>query len=286
MGKYPKLLSTVLFMLLALSGCGRERGHRVVSTDGVAVSYDVQGEGEPALVFVHGWSCDRSYWKFQTPYFAERYKVVTIDLAGHGESGLGREKWTMEAFGQDVMAVVEELDLDKVILIGHSMGGPVILEAARQMNERVIGVVGVDTFLNIEVEHPQEQIDNHLGRFRADFAASTERLVRNILLPDADPALVEWIIKDMSAGPPEVEIGAMEAYLNYDRKKAFGAVRAPIHCINSDMRAVNVEAAQKYARSYKVKFMSGVGHFVMMENPEKFNMLLTEVVKLISEKDS
>ena len=94
----------------------------VLSSDNVPIYYEVQGDGEPALVFIHGWCCDRSYWREQMGEFAQQYKVVTVDLAGHGESGLDRKAWTMSAFGEDVVAVVESLGLDKVVLIGHSMG--------------------------------------------------------------------------------------------------------------------------------------------------------------------
>lgn len=92
----------------------------------MAIAYQVVGSGKPALLFVHGWYCDQSYRNAQVNHFAPQYKVVTIDLAGHGKSGLDRKTWTMEAFGDDVMAVVKELDLDRVVLIGHSIGGHVI----------------------------------------------------------------------------------------------------------------------------------------------------------------
>ena len=118
----------------------------VKSADGVSIAYQVVGSGQPALVFVHGWCCDQSYWDSQVPYFSQRYKVVTIDLAGHGDSGLNRRTWTMAEFGNDVVAVVKELDLDRVVLIGHSMGGFVVAEAERRMPKRVIGLVGADTF--------------------------------------------------------------------------------------------------------------------------------------------
>jgi pimeloyl-ACP methyl ester carboxylesterase len=188
----------------------------------------------------------------------------------------------MEAFGKDVAAVAEELDLDQIILIGHSMGGPVIIEAARQMPKRVIGLVGVDTFLNLEGHQTQEQIDRRLARLRADFAEDASRLVREIFLPDADPALVEWVVTDMSSGPPEVGIGAMQGYLRFDPEEALKEVLAPIYCINSDMRPTNVEAGRRYARSFEVKFMSGVGHFLMLEDAEAFNRLLAETIAQIS----
>src|SRR5918994_764401 len=91
----------------------------------------------PALVFVHGWSCDRSYWSRQLPHFAGRHNVVAIDLAGHGESGVGRQAWTMPAFGDDVVAAVEQLGLESTVLIGHSMGGDVIVDAALKLPDRV-----------------------------------------------------------------------------------------------------------------------------------------------------
>ena len=78
------------------------------SGDGVAIHYTVLGEGEPALVFVHGWCCDSGYWKEQVPHFSQQYMVVTVDLGGHGESGMNREEWTVPAFGADVAAVVDK----------------------------------------------------------------------------------------------------------------------------------------------------------------------------------
>jgi pimeloyl-ACP methyl ester carboxylesterase len=278
MRKLSMLVLIMLPLLPILSGCVRKDKGRVMSPDNVAISYRVRGTGKPALVFVHGWCCDQGYWKFQVPHFAKRHKVVTIDLAGHGESGLGREAWTMKAFGKDVVAVIEKLDLDRVILIGHSMGGAVIIEAARQMPRRVIGLVGADTYLNLERRYTQEQIDETLARFKANFVESTGKLVRSIFLPYADPALVEWVVKDMSFAPPEVGIGAMQGYLTFEPKEALKRVRVPIYCINSDMRPTNVEAGRRHALSFEVKLMSGVGHFVMLEDPQTFNRLLTETI--------
>jgi pimeloyl-ACP methyl ester carboxylesterase len=97
--------------------------HIALSADGVPIHYDVQGTGALALVFVHGWCCDRHSWDRQVDAFAPSYTVVRLDLAGHGASGQARTQWTMAAFGQDVVAVVEQLRLVQVVLIGHSMGG-------------------------------------------------------------------------------------------------------------------------------------------------------------------
>lgn len=150
----------LLLVLCSLTACEQQTqtpASPTISPDGVAIHYQTHGAGTPALVFVHGWSCDQSHWKEQVSYFSQRYKVVTIDLAGHGASGVNRDDWTMAAFGEDVTTVVAELDLDQVILIGHSMGGPVIVEAAQRMPERIIGLVGVDAFQDIDVERPPKK---------------------------------------------------------------------------------------------------------------------------------
>lgn len=247
-----------------------------ISADGIPIHYEVHGKGTPTLVFVHGWCCDRSYWEKQVNHFGQQYKVVAVDLAGHGESGLGRKTWTISAFGEDVVAVVEKLDLKPVVLIGHSMGGEVIVEAARRISKRVTGLVGVDTFRRVGPMR-KEQIDDFLSPFRANFAEAARNFVRRMFVSNSDSALVEKIVEDMSAAPPDVGVGAGEELLNTDLKADLQEMKAPIVVINSDYRPTDVEAAQKYG--IEVVFMSGVGHFVMLEDAETFNHLLDEAVK-------
>ena len=271
-------LLVLLPLPLILAGCASIQKHQVLSADNVSISYDVQGKGKPALVFIHGGSCDKSYWKYQVPYFSKHHKVVTIDLAGHGDSGYERDNWTIEAFGRDVVAVIEELNLKQVILIGHSLGGFVIIEAARQMPGNVIGLVGVDTLHDFEIEYTQEQIDEFIKPFEEDVVQIMKPFVRDMFAQDADPELVEWVVTDVSSARPEVAISSLKGYCHYDPKKALKDVRVPIYCINSDRNPTNVETNRRYASAFKVKIMQGVGHFVMMEDPETFNKLLSEAI--------
>ena len=118
----------------------------VAAPDGVEIRYETAGAGDPALIFIHGWSCDRSYWRAQMAHFAKSHRVVALDLGGHGESGFGREAWTIDSFGGDVAAVIDELGLERAVLIGHSMGGDVALAAARRLPGRIDGLVWVDTY--------------------------------------------------------------------------------------------------------------------------------------------
>jgi pimeloyl-ACP methyl ester carboxylesterase len=250
------------------------------AVDGVEIRYEAAGSGEPVLVFVHGWSCDRSYWRAQTDHFAASHRVVAIDLGGHGESGLGRKDWTMAAFGGDVRAVVEALGLRKVVLVGHSMGGHVIAEAAQLMPDRVAALVLVDTFEDVDRRVSAEELERFLAPMRADFRRTTEAWVRrNLFVGHSDPKLVERIATDMADGPAAVGLSAMENIRRYDEGAALAVVRVPVRLINADRFLTNLGAARRRKPDVSLAVMPGVGHFLMMEDPDEFNRLLARAVK-------
>jgi pimeloyl-ACP methyl ester carboxylesterase len=282
-----------IFVLLLTAGTGLYGGETkavkgtVKSFDNVTIHYEVSGKekkGDPTLVFVHCWCCDRSYWSSQLPYFSQKYKVVAIDLAGHGESGLNRKEWSPFNFAQDVTAVVNKLGLKKVILIGHSMGGAVIAETALLIPGKVIGLVPVDTFQDVEQKFTKEQFEQFMAPFRTDFVKGTRGFIRGFMFPSgADPKLIDKIANDMSSAPPEVGIGAMEEGYKVDLPavldKVKEKVKAPIYCVNADKFPTNVEAGKRHAVSFKIKILPNTGHFLMMEKPDAFNKLLEEALK-------
>lgn len=277
-----KLTFTVSIVLLAvLAGFDAVTAVEAQSADGVPIAYTVGGEGETALVFIHGWSCDSGYWKNQVPYFSERYTVVTIDLAGHGKSGVEREVWLTESFGRDVVAVVESLGLDRVVLVGHSMGGPVALEAARVLGDRVKGIIGIDTFQKLGLKAPEEIAGNLIKSFEKDFQGTTRGFVAGMFPPGADSALVASVAEDMSSAPPEVGLGAMRTTLAYDPAAALKELSVPIHGINGSLFPVDVETGKQHYETFEVRIMEGLGHFPMLEDPEGFNELLGEIVEIL-----
>jgi len=271
-------LAAFLAVVLGPLGAASAKNGTVKSPDGIPLSYTVQGKGEPAIVFIHCWCCDKSYWKDQVPYFEKKHTVVALDLAGHGDSGLGRADWTIESFAADVAAVVKALNLKKVILVGHSMGGPVSLEAARLMPGRVIGVIGVDTFQDFGETIPEEQQKRWIAAFEVNFPTVTDQFVRSMFAAGADSALVEHIAADMASAPAVVGIGAMRNMLRYDPAPAVREIKVPIRGINADKWPTNVEGNRKLAASFAVKFMPGRGHFVQLEDPATFNKLLEETI--------
>lgn len=281
-----RVLISIISIVILAGAVGSEaasaRGGEILSADKVPIRYRVEGSGEPALVFIHGWCCDGGYWKSQVPYFSKRHTVVTVDLAGHGESGAERETWSTEGFGGDVAAVVESLDLDRVILIGHSMGGPVILEAARRLGGRVLGIVGVDTFQKLGLKAPKELAENFIKPFEKDFPRMTMNFVKGMFPPGSDSALVAWVADDMSSAPPAVGIGAMKANLAYDPAPALEEIDVPIYGINGGLFPVDIEMGKRYAETFEVRIMEGLGHFPMLEDPEGFNEILEEIVGILN----
>jgi len=249
------------------------------SGDGIAVHFEVEGRGAPALVFVHGWSCDRAYWSGQVDHFAKQHEVVAIDLAGHGESGDGRREWTMPAFGADVVAVIEKLELRDVVLIGHSMGGDVIVEVALALPDRVLGIVWVDVYSTLSGSSAPEEIEAFVQPFRDDFVPAAQSLVRRMFVPGSGPDLVERVVGDMSAAPPEIAVGVMEhAVANEDAVvAALPKLRAPVVAINPDYRPTDIEGLGRHG--VKAVLMPGVGHFLMLEDPPTFNRLLGEAIE-------
>lgn len=275
------LLFAILSLILQSSDALSQR-QNVLSKDEVRINFHAMGKGEPAFVFIHGWSCDKSYWDGQIAAFGKKYRVVAIDLAGHGESSLERKNYTLQLFGEDVAAVVNKLGLKKVILIGHSMGGPVIIEAANRLKGKVIGLIGADTFQNLGETFPEDQMQQFLKPFKENFVETTKGFVKSMFPPTADQELVEKIADDMSSAPPEVAISAMENMFRDNGISALKELDVPIISINCDMYPIKVEENRKHVKSFDVKMMPGNGHFVMLDNSELFNKLLQDSIDELS----
>jgi pimeloyl-ACP methyl ester carboxylesterase len=259
-----------------------------ISKDGTQISYEVCGAGEPTLVFVHGWSCDARYWRAQVPYFSRNHRVVTLDLAGHGHSGMSRTRYTMASFGEDVRAVTEATGSRSVILIGHSMGGSVITEAARLMPERVKGLIGIDTLGNVEYPMTQEELQKMTAPLEKDFRAGSRKFVEGMISRRTDPGLREWILSDMSSAPPAVAMSAMNEmmsqYITGEAARVFEKIRIPVITVNGDLWPVNYEANRRHMVSFDAIVLKDADHFLMMDRPEDFNRAMEKAIGMLPEK--
>lgn len=275
-------LNFILFLTLLVPFTQSTSTSVVTASDGVPIHYAVQGKGEPALVFIHCWSCNRHLWDNQVAEFSKTHRVVTIDLPGHGESGLERKNWSVESFGDDVKQVVAKLNLKRVVLIGSSMGGPIALEAARRMPERVIGIVPVDTLQNVESKLTPDQLDGVFKALEADFKGASANLMNQFFFSPNTPAAVkERVIADIASRPPQTAIAILKGIFVYDAASGLKEVKVPIRAINSDLNPTSLEVNRKYAPQFDVVLIKGTGHYPMLEDPTRFNALLTDILRQI-----
>lgn len=247
------------------------------SFDSVPIIYDVEGDRPETIVFVHGWACNRSHWQGQMKTFSPHYRTIAIDLAGHGESGLGRSEWTMGSFARDVAAVMEQELVERAVVVGHSMGGRVMLHVAQQLGQRVMGLVGADT-LKYPRQNPRAGYVERIRAMEDNYEVGALALVSTMFTGDTPDSLRESVTEGMLATPAAVAIGAT-AGMAAD-VPSFGlaaTLDVPITVINAYGSRVDMDAAGE--AGIDVRFVTTTGHFVMIEDPETFNRLLGEALE-------
>jgi sigma-B regulation protein RsbQ len=286
-------LSIAIFFLIlpALSGAGDTKLTKktIKAADGVNIVCEVRGKGDAALMFLHGLCGERAYWKHQVDAFAADYRIVTLDQAGHGESGKNRKTWTVASLAGDVEAVVRDLGLKRVILIGHSMGGPESLLAAKRMPRTVVAVIGVDTLPNAEFKMPQEESKKFMDALEKDFKGTMRIGIPGLLPEKTDPELKTWLLTRAEAQDPKVAAVLMRDLSALDNKLLLKEAKVPVRCINSGggftfHTPTAIETNKKYA-DYNAVLIDAVGHFPMLEKPAEFNEKLRTVLKEFAAKN-
>jgi pimeloyl-ACP methyl ester carboxylesterase len=255
----------------------------VSSIDGVEIVYEVFGEGDITLVFVGGWGVPtaKKVWKHQLS-FSSKYRLVLLDLAGHGQSGKNREDYMMELFAQDVRAVVESLDLRNVILIGHSMGGPVILEAERLLLDRIIGLIAVDSlFLNPErpyVGKHEEAIKEIVKPLEEDFVSTVTGIYSSWLSDRFDPQDAEEIENTPLSLDRRSMISAFVELQKWDIHKVLPRITKPIKCILAG-KDFPQKMREEYNRVFDTTYLEDLAHLLFIEDPARFNEVLHERIR-------
>jgi sigma-B regulation protein RsbQ len=284
-------LALAFVCLILLPGApGAERvGARIqrktcLAPDGVTIVYSVAGAGETALVFVHGGLADRSFFNGQLGAFAGRYRVIALDLAGHGESGINRKKWGLPEFGADIKAVVVAEKLKRAILFGNSLGGPSAVEAALVLPGTVIGVVGIDTFQRLDYTYSPDEARQRAEAFRADYSGSMKAMVKALFHADADPALMAEAEQRMMKTSPATAHAMFLGMAGYDMAAAARKLTIPLRAINGDLYETDIQAVRKIKADFDAVIMKHVGHYPMLEKPDEFNRLVTGVAEDLIKK--
>src|SRR5215472_13995840 len=166
-----------------------------LSKDYVHLEYRVYGQGEPAVLLIHGWACNANYWNEQLDALKAHYTVVAMNLAGHGGSENNRTDWSIANYAEDVAAVARQIPNAHLVLVGHGMGATVALAAVPRIGARVTGVIAVDALRSVGLPPlSAAEIETKVAPFRSDFVGATRTLVSESLFEQgADPLLVQKV---------------------------------------------------------------------------------------------
>ena len=261
------------------------QGPRItMAPDNVHIEYHVYGHGDPAVLLVHGWAANENYWNAQLEPLEAHYTVVTLNLAGHGASGSNRSDWSIANYAQDVAAVAREIKNPQLILVGHSMGAAVALEATPLIGTRVIGVIAVEALRSVgQPPLAAKDIDRRVAPFSADFIGETRKLVtESLFAPNSDAVLRQKVAYDMSLERPAVAIPTMRSLLSMDLAGLLPAIHVPVYAINSDLAPTDAARIRKSLPDFSLDVLDHSGHFLMMEDPARFNPLLLKDLAAIS----
>jgi pimeloyl-ACP methyl ester carboxylesterase len=255
-----------------------------LSSDKVAINYYEKGNAPETLVFIHGFSCNSNYWWAQLNYFSKHYKVISVDLGGHGKSGQNRENYNMTQFGQDVVDVMNDANIDQAILIGHSMGGPVAVEAAVILKERAKAIIGIDTLHDLAKEPASAFVKLMVGTmFRFSQESATEKATAGFFTESTNTELSNWIKESSRKAPVDASRGSLQSLLGMNYPEQLSKIDIPIKTLNSRyFRDTNVEGNLEQYKKLNIEFIDDVGHFIMMERPTEFNQWLEQELKLLS----
>ncbi len=246
------------------------------SADGSRIAYGISGQGETALLFVHGWLGDHKVWQPQIDYFSNTYKVAWLDLAGHGDSETKRQRFTMSAFAQDVKSVSDAVGGEKIILVGHSMGGPIAIETAKLLGEKVIGIVAVDAFYTPLASVPEEMKLTFLEKLKNDYPIALAETVNSMFTKSANPDLIDLYYKNMIVADHKMGISSLYECIRWNSQKE------PSELIKFSSKLHNINGAptgNEKALHESVVLIPGVGHFVAQIKPNEFNAALEMIIE-------
>lgn len=251
---------------------------RFVKSGAHKVHYLSVGKGSEAAVFIHGWTCDATFWKAQAPVYEKRRSLI-IDLPGHGESDKPEIAYSMELFAQAVNSMLVKEKVTKATLIGHSMGVPVALQVLRMQPQKVAGIVIVDGFIP-SGPAPKEQVTAMTKMYRAaDYQESAKKMLASMFTPKTDAALRAEIEKRMLGAPQHVMAGAMEGMMAMQPlMESYPKVPVTAVMVKRAARSQYPDFLKQHFRLEAFEEFEGAGHFLMMEEPVRFNAILEKAL--------
>lgn len=243
------------------------------------VYYQISGKGSTALLFAHGWLGKGEWWNSQRDHLQDRYTIVQMNMPGHENSELPKEELTAHHYAEAIAAVANDLPVEKVILVGHSMSGAYVLEASLK-SPKVKSIVVIDTLKDLDQVFTFEMADKMIfDLYRKDYKFAILNVMPQFLFSPHSPQEIKRQLQDeFLTRSGEMAIKLLAPLYKFDVREIAKQVTVPVRAINSDFSPVNVENNKKYLRDYKNEMISNCGHYPMVERPEEFNKILDKVL--------
>ena len=282
MQRITRLLAIAIFVSSAIAGGNHalaarspDGESRYAKLDGQRVHYENRGKGREALVFVHGWTCSLKFWSRQVPAFDGKFRVIAIDLPGHGQSDKPEVSYTMDLFARAVNAVLGDAGGERAVLVGHSMGTPVIREFYRKYPQKTLALVIVDGPL--QPFGDKKMMEQFLAPLRGPgYKEAASKFIDGMFGPNTTTEMRSDLKNSMLSTPQFVAISAMEGMFDESIWRQ-DKIDVPALAIMAKSGFLAADAEQSYrsiAPKLEFQVWEGVGHFLMMERPKEFNEAL------------
>ena len=244
------------------------------------VDFDELGAGDPPLLFLHGWCCDRSYFAPQVDHFARSHRVVAVDQRGHGKTPpAGDGDYSIDAFAADAVELIGALDLDRPVLVGHSLGGVISLAVGASHPELVRGVVMVDP-APIVMGDDMRAFFQTLGP-TVQTVEGRQGFVNRMFAATDDAGRKAQIVEAMASVDPAVAVPAITGLLEFDGPAALAACTVPIASIASMGAANDPAALREHCSHLYLAQTLGAGHFNQLEVPDQVNAMIEQFLRLL-----
>jgi pimeloyl-ACP methyl ester carboxylesterase len=246
-----------------------------VTRNGVKSAYEVGGSGDPPIVFLHGWSCDRSYFDPQFQHFAAAHRVVAVDLRGHGESSSPEPApgvYSVGTLADDVLAVARDAGLEQPIMVGHSLGALVALTCgARLGTARAAVMIDPAPIVNAPVK---EFLGQSADVVEQDKDAAWRRGFANGWFLPTDTARRKEIIQGMADIAPKIAAASLRAIAEFDGASALRAIEIPLLSIGSAVPTDNPAELRDACPTITIGQTVGSGHFNHLEVPDQVSLMI------------
>lgn len=249
------------------------------------ISYYDKGKGPFTLVFIHGSFINKEYWNSQFEFFNKDYRVITIDLPGHGNSIVKNEEISIENFGRKISQLLEKINAKNIILIGHSIGADVCLEIYTNSKKNISGFIAVDYFKNLGQVLPKTEVDKLITQMNSNYQATLKYYVENNLITYNTDKIIKYRIEnDFLNSNKNFGITLNKEVFRYSGKEAenLKKIALKIYFLNVEYSPTNKEALENYLKNnFEIKNIGGTSHYPMIEYPKQFNKYLEEIIKKV-----